>query len=145
MRFFKVRFPQATSSIAVLALALLASGCGGGSSSSSTAASTSTAASATSTATTTSAPKLRLPILAPKAGAHTGSVVAMRVSLVGGKAAGAKPFRYTLDGRDVRSGSRRLVFHDLKPGRHHIVVMLAANHDVRDSRVLIGRTPPPPP
>jgi hypothetical protein len=147
MSFFKVRPPQAVCSTAVLGLALLAGGCGGSSASSTTAAASSstTAASASATSGTTSAPKLRLPILAPKAGAHTGSVVEVRVALLGGKAAGADPFRYTLDGGEVRRGSARLVFHGVAPGSHHLVVMLAANHRVRESRVFVVRTPPPPP
>jgi hypothetical protein len=144
MRLFKVSSPQITGPIAVLGLAVLVSGCGSSSSSSASAAS-STAAAVSTTSTTKSAPKLHLSILSPKAGAHTGSVVAVRVKLPGGRTSGADPLRYTLDGRDARVGSRRLVFHDVRSGRHHLVVMLAANPLVRDSTVFVVRTPPPPP
>jgi hypothetical protein len=148
MRISSPRPLQALCAGAVLALALLASACGSSSSSSSTASSSaaaSTTQSAAASSSTTSAPKLHLPILAPRAGAHTGSVLTVRVALIGAKATGADPFRYVLDGSEVRRGSKSLVFHGLAPGRHHLIVMLAAHHGVRSTRVFIVRTPPAPP
>jgi hypothetical protein len=149
MRIPKVRSPQVNCLTAVLGLALVASGCGGSSSSSTTAGSSSAAGSSTqaasATSSTTSAPKLRLPILAPRAGARTGSVLTVRVSLIGGRATGPDPFRYVLDGTEVRRGSRTLVLHGLAPGHHHLVVMLAARHGVRGARVFVVKAPPAPP
>jgi hypothetical protein len=148
MRIPQVRSPQVKCVTAVLGLAVLASGCGGSSSSSSTASSSASGTSsqaASASSSTTSAPKLRLPILAPKAGARTGSVLTVRVALIGGRATGANPFRYVLDGTDVRRGSRTLVFHGLAPGHHHLVVMLAAHPGVRGTRLFVVKTPPAPP
>jgi hypothetical protein len=148
MRISSPRPPQALCAGAVLALALLARGCGGSSSSSSTVSSSAAASTtqpAAASSSTTSAPKLRLPILAPRAGAHTGSVLTVRVALLGAKATGADAFRYVLDGSEVRRGPKSLVFHGLAPGRHHLVVMLAAHHGVRSTRVFIVKAPPAPP
>lgn len=146
MRIPRIRPSRATGAVSGLVLALILSACGGSSSSSSGAAGTSTQAAATTSSTTsTPKPKPRLPILTPRAGAHTGSVVTVRVSLLHAHATGADSFRYVLDGRLTRLGSRRLVFHDLKPGHHHLVVMLADNHGVYGSRGFVVRTPPAPP
>jgi hypothetical protein len=147
MRIPSPRSPQALCAGATLALALLAGGCGSSSSSSSTASSSaaSTTQAAATSSSTTSARKLRLPILAPRAGAHTGSVLTVRVALIGAKPTGADPFRYVLDSSEVRSGSKSLVFHGLAPGRHHLVVMLAAHHGVRATRVFVVNAPPAPP
>jgi hypothetical protein len=72
-------------------------------------------------------------------------VLTVRVALVGAKPTGADPFRYVLDGSEVRRGSKSLVFHGLAPGRHDLVVMLAAHHGVRATRVFVVKAPPAPP
>jgi hypothetical protein len=136
---------RASGAVSGLALALILSACGSSSSSSSAAGTSTQAAATTSSTTSTPAPKPRLPILTPRAGAHTGSLVTVRVSLLHARATGADPFRYVLDGRLTRLGSRRLVFRDLRPGHHRLVVMLAGDHGVHGSRAFVVRTPPPPP
>ena len=141
------RTPSSAPAIAAAAavIALFAAGCGS-SSSSSTASGTSTAqASASSSSTSSAAPKLHLKILSPRHDSHTGSAVTVRVSLSGGEAGGSKAVRYVLDGHLVRRGSRTLVYHGLRPGRQHLVVMLASDRGVRGSTVFVVRTPAPAP
>lgn len=140
-----------------LALALVVSACGGGSSSTSRsssaatatnspAATSSAAASSSTTAAASAAaePRAHLRILSPRAGARSGETLTVHVAL-SGAAAGSDPLRYVLDGRLTRRGSRRLTYHDLAPGHHHLLVSLVSNRGVHQSTVFIVPAPPPPP
>ncbi|HEY2259685.1 MAG TPA: hypothetical protein VGH45_08225 [Solirubrobacteraceae bacterium] len=144
MRISKLRSFRAIGSLAALGVALAISACGGSSSSSTTTAAAATTQAAATTTTTPSAPKPRLKTLTPRAGAHTGSSVAVKVALIGGKATGAKPFRYVLDGH-TRFGTHRVVFHGVKPGHHHLIVTLADDRSVRTQTKFVVKAPPPQP
>jgi hypothetical protein len=140
-----------------LALALVATACGGSSGSasagkSSTAANSSSAAatSSSATASTTAAasaaavahPHLR--ILAPRAGARSGETLTVRIAVTGASAS-PDALRYVLDGKLTRRGARRLTYHDLAPGHHHLLVSLVSNRGVHESTVFTVPAPPPPP
>jgi hypothetical protein len=119
-------------------------GCGGSSSgrgSSSTTASNATTAAAAAKSSAPVAP--RLLILAPRRGSHTGRSLSVRVGLSGANSTGRHAFRYLLDGRIARLGPARLTYHELAPGRHSLVVMLAADGRVRASSFFVVRTPAP--
>ena len=129
---------------ASLALVLAASGCG-----SSTPRKTSSAAKTSATIAQTSgagAPASALPphlsILSPRAGTHTASTLTVRVAL-SGVTNGAQRFRYVLDRRLTRSGSTRLTFHDLAPGRHRLEVLSVAENTVGASTTFTVRAPAP--
>jgi hypothetical protein len=151
-----MRTPNAVTALTrlspALALALLVTACGGSSGPSSTsrsssaAATTSNVAASASTAAAASAakPRAHLRILSPRAGARSGETLTVHVAL-SGAAAGSDPLRYVLDGRLTRRGSRRLTYHDLAPGHHHLQVSLASNRGVHVSTVFIVPAPPAPP
>jgi hypothetical protein len=116
----------------VAALALIPSvaalGCGGGASTTSAArAPRAGAPAAQPAARPAAAPRLR--IVSPRAGAHTGTTVRVRVQLTGA-AGGGRAFRYVLDGREHRTGAARLTLRELAPGRHRLVVVLAGDPHV---------------
>jgi hypothetical protein len=139
--FAAVRNSPLRRLILVLACSLAALGltaCGNSkSTSTSTAATvpsavTSTAAASTATtAVVRRAPAPHLRILAPRHQAHLEQTVAVRVALTGAKASGPRAFRYVLDGRFTRFGPPRLTFHDIVPGRHHLIVALASHPSAR--------------
>jgi hypothetical protein len=120
---------------AAAALAALASGCA-----SSTPGKTagSTAAAKTSVA---AAQPSRLRIVSPRQGASTGQTVSVRVVVIGGPGAGASALRYMLDRGGARSGSERITFRGLSPGRHQLLVTLISNGGVRASRTFVVRAP----
>lgn len=130
-----------------VALALVVSGCGGASTSTTTRASataaTSAAAATVSAPATVTAPTLHLSIVSPRAGAHTGSTLTVRVAVSGAPGAGAQRFRYVLDHRLTRSGSSHLTFHDLAPGHHRLEVVLTSGSAAHAGTTFIVRTPPP--
>jgi hypothetical protein len=126
-----------------LGLVLVVSGCGGGSSAMTTTTRASVAAPATTVAKPASAPTPRLSIISPRVGAHTASTLTVRVALSGASTGGAQRFRYVLDRRLTRSGSARLTFHDLAPGRHRLEVLSAADSTVRTSTTFTVRAPAP--
>ncbi len=125
-----------------LALVLVASGCGGGSSAMTATTRAPVAVPATTAARPASAPTPHLSILSPRAGAHTASTLTVRVAL-SGATNGAQRFRYVLDRRLARSGSARLTFHDLAPGRHRLEVLSAAVSTVRASTTFTVSAPAP--
>lgn len=125
-----------------LAVALIAAGCGTASPSKN-ASGTTQAATITTGTTPAVAPMPRVRIRSPRASAHTGSTVTVR-AVVSGEA-GSRLLRYTLDQGPVRSASARFTLHDLAPGRHRLVVMLATDRSVRATRTFVVRTPPPAP
>ena len=125
---------------AAFALGLLLAGCGGGSSS--TTASKTTAATPRTPAST-AAVSPRLLILTPRRGAHTDQSLTVRVRLGGATPTIRHLFRYVLDGRIARLGSARLTFHELVPGRHRLLVMLADDRSVRASSFFFVRAPTP--
>jgi hypothetical protein len=122
-------------------VALAVSACGGSGKSASAATHTTTRTS--SAQTPVSAPLPRLSILSPRQGAHTGATLTVRVAVSHATAGGARRFRYVLDRRLTRFGSSRLVFHDLAPGRHHLLVLMA-NSGAHASTAFTVRTPAPP-
>jgi hypothetical protein len=126
---------------ASLGLVLVASGCGGGSAMTSTARAP-VAAPAITAAKPASAPTPHLSILAPRMGAHTASTLTVRVAL-SGATNGAQRFRYVLDRRLARSGSARLTFYNLAPGRHRLEVLSAAERTIRTSTTFTVRAPAP--
>jgi hypothetical protein len=126
-----------------LALVLVASGCGGGSSAMTATTRAPLAAPATTAAKPASAPTSHLSILSPRVGAHTASPLTVRVALSGAPTGVAQRFRYVLDRRLTRSGSARLTFHDLAPGRHRLEVLSAADNTVRASTTFTVRAPAP--
>ncbi len=134
---------RAGSLCAILALVLAASGCG-----SSTSRKTSSAARTSATIAQTSgagapatAPVAHLSILSPRAGAHTASTLTVRVKLTGTVTNGAQPFRYVLDHRLTRSGSDRLTFHNLAPGRHRLEVIWPSASPIHTDTTFIVRAP----
>jgi hypothetical protein len=132
------------SALVIVPLALLVGGCGGGSTSTATSSSHS-AGSATTQATTTTqpaaAPAARLAILSPRSGSHTGPTVAVRVGVSGAAPAGEQRFRYVLDRKLTRTGSSRLTFHEVAPGRHHLDVVLIGSTARRTTATFTVRTP----
>jgi hypothetical protein len=136
-----MKTPTLLGAPAALALGLLLAGCGG---TSHTAASNAPAAPARAATSSAIVPP-SLSIVAPRRDARTGRSLTVRVAVRGTPASGSHSFRYVLDGRRARLGSARLTFHELAPGRHRIVVMLADDTRVRASRVFVVRTPAPVP
>jgi hypothetical protein len=134
---------RAGSICASVGLVLLASGCGGGSSAMTATTRAPVAAPAITAAKPASAPTPHLSILSPRMGAHTASTLTVRVALSGAPAGGAQRFRYVLDRRLARSGSARLTFHDLAPGRHRLEVLSAAGSTVSASTTFTVRAPAP--
>jgi hypothetical protein len=146
----QVRSNRMILALVAATVALALSACGGSSASSSSPSSSATIQAAASTSSTTSttsaAPKLHLKVVSPKRDAQTnGAAVTVRVLLKGGRADGADPFVYVLDGRFSRRGARTLVLHGVRPGHQRLVVMLARAHGVRGSTVFVVTAPPPPP
>jgi hypothetical protein len=137
--------------LAAASVALALSACGSSTSSSSPSSSSPSSsatvqAAASASSATSAAPKLHLRVVSPKRDAHTdGAAVTVRVSLKGGRADGADPFVYVLDGRFSRRGARTLVLHGVRPGHQRLVVMLARARGVRGSTVFVVTAPPPPP
>ncbi|MFZ1926573.1 MAG: hypothetical protein WAU42_10570 [Solirubrobacteraceae bacterium] len=127
-----------------MALVLAASGCGSSTSrkTSSAAGTSATVAQTSGAGAPASAPTQHLSILSPRAAAHTASTFTVRVTL-SGATNGAQRFRYVLDHRLARSGSARLTFHDLAPGRHRLEVLSAADSTVRASTTFTVRAPAP--
>lgn len=130
---------------ASLALVLTASGCGSSTSKkTSSAASTSAPVARSSSARApASAPVAHLSVLSPRAGAHTGSTLTVRVALSGARTPATPRFRFVLDHRLTRSGSDRLTFHDLAPGRHRLEVVLAGSSPSRATTTFTVRAPAP--
>ncbi|MDQ6834647.1 MAG: hypothetical protein M3016_00485, partial [Actinomycetota bacterium] len=126
------------SALGGLTAALAVTGCGGASS---TTTASHAAAAVIKTTATPPPPAPHLRILSPRSGARTGQTVTVHVVLVGAPSAGSTLFRYVLDGGPPRRGSPRRTFRDLAPGRHHLVVMLAADASVRGSRSFVVRAP----
>lgn len=67
----------------------------------------------------------------------------LHIALGGTPAGGAQRFRYVLDRHLERSGSTRLTFHGLTPGRHHLEVLSAATSTARASTTFTVRAPRP--
>jgi hypothetical protein len=127
---------------ASLGLVLVASGCGGGSAAMTSTARAPVATSAITAAKPASAPTPHLSIRSPRMGAHTASTLTVHVAL-SGATNGAQRFRYVLDRRLARSGSARLTFHGLAPGRHRLEVLSAADSTVSASTTFTVRAPAP--
>ncbi len=108
-------------------VALAVSGCGGSGSGKSASAATHATTRTSSTQAPISVPMPRLSILSPRRGAHTGATLTVRVAVRNAPKSGARRFRYVLDRRLTRFGSSRLTFHDLAPGRHHLLVLMTNN------------------
>jgi hypothetical protein len=107
-----------------LAVAAAVAGCAG-----SGAGSTTTSAAKRTPVSTTRAnvgpaapPAVHLSVLSPRAGAHTGSTLTVRIADTGAPSDAPQRFRYVLDGRVMRSGPSHLTFHDLASGRHMLQV-----------------------
>jgi hypothetical protein len=129
---------------ASLGLVLVASGCGSTSRKTSSAARTSApVVQSSSTRAPVSAPVAHLSILSPRMGAHTASTLTVRIALSGAPAGSAQRFRYVLDRHLERSGSARLTFHDLAPGRHRLEVILAGASPNRATTTFTVRAPAP--
>jgi|GEM_PF-2247088 len=129
---FSIKRLGGLATVAVLAACLAAAGCGGGGHGSTAAGTTPTVATVAAKPTVAVAavtPRLR--ILAPAPGASTGEAVTIRVRLSGASPRGAHPFRYVLDRVVTRAGATHLALSELAPGRHNLVVELAANPHVR--------------
>jgi hypothetical protein len=127
-----------------LALALVASGCGsGGAKRPETPPATNSSVSVpqTSSARAPAAPVAHLSILSPRPDAHTAPTLTVRVALTGAPADAAQTFRYVLDHRLTRSGSDRLTFHDLAPGRHHLEVISPGTGPSRATTTFTVRAP----
>lgn len=125
---------------AAVGLVVILVGCGSGASKSTL---SNTTHAPVSKAARTAAVAPRLVILAPARGAHTGQALTVRVAVSATTASGRTAFRYLLDGRISRLGSSRLTFHELTPGRHRLVVMLAGDEHVRATSLFIVRAPMP--
>jgi hypothetical protein len=131
------------------ALALAISACGSSHAASPSHAQTTRVAAAS--ATTKSAapdpppPVAHLRIISPRRGAHTAPNLTVRVAVTGASASGSRAFMYVLDGTLSRRGSARLTFHDLAPGRHHLLVALLARRSTRATVSFTVAAPPPPP
>jgi hypothetical protein len=125
---------------AAVALAVILVGCGSGASKTTL---SNTTNAQVSTAPRTAAVAPRLLILTPRRGSHTGQSPTVRVGLSGANPTGRRAFRYLLDGRIARLGSARLTFHELAPGRHRLLAMLAADGRVHASSFFVVRAPAP--
>jgi hypothetical protein len=133
---------------AVVTLAVIVAGCGSSSSSSTTTAANVAPAANTSTAKAKTQPAhtIRLRIVSPRPGAHTGQTLTIHVKLTGASAHSAR-FRYVL-GSVKRSAGSKITFHGVAPGRHDLTVTLASNQHIRASEVVTvhapAATPPTP-
>jgi hypothetical protein len=123
-----------------MAVTLLASGCGG--SSMTATPRTPKATPPTAVAKPAAAATPHLSILSPRAGAHTGSTLTVRVATSGAPGGKAPRLRYVLDRRLTRSGSSQLTFHDLAPGRHRLEVLITPG-SARTSTTFTVRAPRP--
>jgi hypothetical protein len=94
-------------------------------------------------AASSAAVRPRLFILTPGRGASTGQSLTVRVGVSGARPGGPGAFRYLLDGRIARLGSDRLTYHELAPGAHRVVVMLADDGRVRAGSFFRVRAPTP--
>ncbi|HEY7935112.1 MAG TPA: hypothetical protein VID48_14940 [Solirubrobacteraceae bacterium] len=137
--------PAAPLCVCVL-LVLLASGCGSASTTkTSPAPKTSPVLAPKSSARQRAiAPVRHLSIITPHTGAHTHSTVTVRVSLSAARSAGRARFRYVLDRHLTRSGSDRLTFHELRPGRHSLEVFWAAGNKAHATTTFTVRAPVAP-
>jgi len=124
-----------------LGLILAASGCGGGTSTTKAREAVTQASNAPQPAA--AAPVRHLSILSPRVGAHTAATLTVRVRLTGAATSGLQRFQYVLDHRLTRSGSDRLTFHDLAPGRHRLEVILAGASPSRATTTFTVRAPTP--
>jgi hypothetical protein len=127
---------------AVVTLAVIVAGCGGSSSSSSTTTAANVAPAAntsTAKAKTQPAHTIRLRIVSPRPGAHTGQTLTVHVKLTGASAHSAR-FRYVL-GSVKRSAGSKITFHGVAPGRHDLTVTLASNQHIRASEVVTVHAP----
>ena len=135
------------------AIALGAAGCGGSSyatrSSSPSTATPTTATPTTAAATTATATPARaavappsLRILLPARGALTAATVSVRV-VVHRAPAGAQ-LRYVLDSGRPQPARPRFTLNGLAPGRHRLVVFLAADRAVRTATTFDVQPPPAP-
>jgi hypothetical protein len=126
---------------ALAVAALAAAGCGSSSSPAHQAAASAPAtAPAQTTAAVAVAPSVR--ILTPHRNAHTGRTVTVHVHLTGARN-GPHVLRYVLDGALARSGSDRLTYTELAPGRHHLVVLLADDAGVHATSTFVVSAPAP--
>jgi hypothetical protein len=123
-----------------LAVVVVVAGCGSSGASTSTTAKTPTA----NQASVKQPAVAHLSIVSPHAGAHTGSTLTVHVAATGAPSASSGQFRYVLDGRVVRSGSSKLTFHHLAPGRHSVRVVVVGNPQ-ETSTTFIVRAPAPAP
>jgi hypothetical protein len=105
-------------------LALAVSGCGSGGGKSASAATHAMTRTSSSTRAPVRSLMPHLSILSPRQGARTGQTLTVRVTVSNAPAGGARRFRYVLDRRLRRSGSSRLTFQNLAPGRHHLLVFM---------------------
>ena len=83
----------------------------------------------------------RLSILSPRAGAHTGVMVTVRVALHDAPSSRGQRFRYVLDQRLTRSGGARLTLRDVAPGRHRLEVRAAGSPPASSTVTFIVRAP----
>ena len=134
----------ATGAFGLLTLGI--SACGSSHSASHTTAASVTAAATTrSTATVASAPppSPRLRILAPRPQTQLDQTVAVHVSITGAKPTDSHSFRYVLDGKLTRFGSKGLTFTGVIPGHHHLVVALVSRPSVKATTAFTVRAPAP--
>jgi len=120
-------------------LIFAASGCGGGTSTIKAPATATQATNAPQPAV--AAPVRHLSIVSPRAGAHTAATLTVRVKLTGTAISGAQPFRYVLDHLLTRSGTDRLTFHNLAPGRHRLEVIRPSASPSHVATTFIVRAP----
>jgi hypothetical protein len=134
----------ATGAFGLLTLGI--SACGSSHSASHTTAASVTAAATTrTTATVASAPppSPRLRILAPRPQTQLDQTVAVHVSITGAKPTDSHSFRYVLDGKLTRFGSKGLTFTGVIPGHHHLVVALVSRPSVKATTAFTVRAPAP--
>jgi hypothetical protein len=124
-----------------LGLIFAASGCGGGTSTTKAPAAVTQASNAPQPAV--AVPIRHLSILSPRVGAHAAATLTVRVTLTGTATSGARRFRYVLDHRLTRSGSDRLTFHNLAPGRHRLEVIWPNASPSHAATTFIVRAPAP--
>jgi hypothetical protein len=124
---------------ATLAAGLALAGCGGAGHATKVTQPTSAAPSAKAPV---AVPPVRLRILSPKAGAHTGTKLTVRVLLTGSSPGHPPSLRYVLDGAVTRRGSAQLTFQALRPGRHRLEVTLTQDRRIRAGSVFTVRLPP---
>jgi hypothetical protein len=123
-------------------LALLVAGCGGSSAKSVTTSRTPVAATTVSHA---QAPSAHLRIISPRAGAHTGSTLTVRVRLRGISPTGPRAFVYVLDHQRARRAGSKLTFLNLRPGRHRLLVSFNDRARASAKVAFIVRAPAPTP